>query len=123
MRPLFVHDRFMFSPPAVRLRRNTLVPTDQHALSEGVLVTENGQTILAVVGGPPFETLDVFAACERVGSITLNHLGAGSVTMSEPQTDGSSGSVPIALRHGECTLLNGYLGSPGPLGFSMGGRR
>ena len=92
-------------------------------LSEGVLVTENGQTSLHVVGGPPFANLDVFAARERIGSITLNHLGAGSIPMNEAETGAVSSTVPIALRHGECTLLKGYLGSPGAVGLTTGGRR
>lgn len=122
MRPLFLHDRIMPVSPPRRLRRNTLVPMDQHVLSEGELVTENGRTILHVFGGPPFATLELLAARERVGSITLNHLGAGSVVMAEPATI-VSGSVPIAVRHGSCTLLKGDVGSPGAVDLTTGDRR
>ncbi|MEZ5246096.1 MAG: hypothetical protein R2707_13435 [Acidimicrobiales bacterium] len=108
--------------PAGHRRRNTLVPADPHGLSEAVLVTDDCDTVLEVVGGPPCATLDVFVAGRCIGSLTLDHLGAGSVSVGETASAGGHGWVPVVLRHGDCTLLRGFLGADRHLGPSPAGR-
>jgi hypothetical protein len=108
MRRNLFHYQVMSISPSRHLRRNTLVPVGQHCPSEGVLISDNGGTVLEVVGGPPFATVELFAARQCIGSLTLDHLGAGSIAVTELAPASGDSPVPIALRHGRFTLLEGY---------------
>ena len=85
-------------------------------------MTDDGHTVLEVVGGPPFATLDVFVARRCIGSLTLDHLGAGSLAVAEAAPPDGHGCLPVVLRHGDCTLLKGFLGADRRVGPSSAGR-
>ncbi len=102
-------------------RRYTLVPLDLSALSEGVLVVDADRIVLEVAGGPPLVELGVFAADQLIGSVELDHLGAGSVAMIVPLAAGH-GSTSIALRHDGCTVLKGCLADHRAFSAAGGGQ-
>jgi len=113
MRRRLLHHQVMSHSSPRHLRRQTLISTAPGDLSEGVLVDTSDETVVEIVGGPPFATLELFAAHHRVGSVTLDQLGSGSAVVTGVVEPDGEASVPVALCHGECTVLEGSL-STGP---------
>lgn len=92
-----------------RLRRQSLISTAPGDLSEGALVATVDETVVEIVGGLPFATLELFADCLWVGSVTLDQLGSGTVDVTGVVEPGGEASVPVDLRHGDRTVLHGTL--------------
>lgn len=67
-----------------RTWRTGLQATDRFRLAEGSVckVGHSNELIVDVVGGPPNNTLDVYLEDQVIGSMRLNSVGSGSVTLA-----------------------------------------
>ena len=109
MRLHCLHHQVMSSLPPRHLRRHTLIATDRDGLSEGALIRKADRTVVEVVGGTPFATLELFAAHHRVASITLDELGSGSATLPGIDEPPDGTSMAVTVCQGGDAVLEGLL--------------
>ncbi len=70
-----------------RTWRRGLLATDRFRLAEGSVlkVGHSNELVVDVVGGPPNNTLEVYLEDQVIGSLRLNSVGSGSVTLALAQ--------------------------------------
>jgi hypothetical protein len=70
-----------------RTWRRGLLATDRFRLAEGSVlkVSHSNELVVDVVGGPPNNTLEVYLEGQVIGSLRLNSVGSGSVTLAMAQ--------------------------------------
>lgn len=118
-----------------RTWRTGLQATDRFRLAEGSVrkVGHSNELVVDVVGGPPNNTLDVYLEDQVIGSMRLNSVGSGSVTLALAELTVGVGSgcvvsacgagstspeTSLTLSVGSVTVLRGLLPTarlePGP---------
>ncbi len=93
-----------------RTWRRGLQATDCFRLAEGSVlqVGHSNELVVDVLGGPPNNTLEVYLEDQVIGSVRLNSVGSGSVTLA--LASGPKGlETSLTLCVGSIAVLRGLL--------------
>ena len=95
-----------------RTWRRGLLATDRFRLTEGSVlkVGHSNELVVDVLGGPPNNTLEVYLEDQVIGSLRLNSVGSGSVTLTPAQRTAAHGpETALTLCVGSVAVLRGLL--------------